>query len=73
MIDSNLQKIEAQRAAVAAQIRRYMDPFVKKDKGDIKALKRDESMIEAQISRTASEFLKAAGFRADGSKRKVKK
>lgn len=69
MIDQ-LKQIEARREAVAKQIRHYMDPFQKQDKGDIRALKRDEAQLESAISRSASEFLKANGFRADGSRRK---
>lgn len=67
---TDLEKLEARRAEIAAQIRYYLNPFVKKDKGDIRALKRDESMLEAEVSRNASEFLKANGFKADGSRRK---
>ena len=70
MID--LKKTEEQRAEVAKQIRRYMDPFVKKDKGDLAWLKREEDKFQNELSRAASEMLKSAGFRADGIRRKKK-
>jgi len=70
MIDQDIQKIDEQRAEVAKEIRRYMDPFVKQDKGDIAWLKRTEDKLQNDLAKAASEFLKANGFRADGSKRK---
>lgn len=65
-----LEQIEQRRAEVAKRIRRYMDPFQKQDKNDIRALKRDETLLEAELSREASKLLKQSGFRADGERRK---
>lgn len=67
---TDLEKIEARRAEVAGQIRRYMDPFVKHDKGDIRSLKRDEDKLQGQLARSASEFLKSHGFKSSGDRRK---
>ena len=67
-----LIELETQRAEVAKQIRRYMDPFQKQDKGDICGLKYAEDALQNQIQKSGSEFLKAHGFRTNGIKRKVR-
>ena len=73
MKKTTLIELEVQRIEVAKQIRRYMDPFVVQDKGDIRALKYNEDVLQGKIHREASHFLKINGFRADGFKRKTRK
>jgi len=70
MVEKDLNKLKAQADEVARRLRRYMDPFVKQDKGDIANLEHIQREIQNDISKCASEFLKSAGFKTDGSKKK---
>lgn len=70
MPEKDLNKLKMQADEVARRLRRYMDPFVKQDKGDIANLEFIQREIQNDISRSASEFLKSAGFKTDGSKKK---
>lgn len=66
---NELNQLDERRRVLNEQRMRYMDPFVKQEKADIRWLEFERARVQAEISRAATDFLKSNGFYAGGARK----